>query len=640
MRGERLAGWSAVLLVVAMARPAIASGDPNPVRERYTKVETTIAMRDGVRLFTVIYEPNDAGPDRRYPVLMTRTPYSCGPYGADRYAERLGPNPDFVDDGYIFVCQDVRGRFMSEGQFVNMRPHRSGLEGVSVDESTDTWDTVDWLVRNLPHCNGRVGLWGNSYPGFYTSAGIIDSHPALAAAMPSAPIADWFWDDMHHHGAFSLVLSFNFFSSFGVARSGPTTEWPERFDHGTPDGYRFFLDVGPLATINEEIFDGEIAFWNEITAHPNYDEFWQRRAILHHLDGIACPVLVVGGLFDAEDLYGPLHTYAAIERMNPEIDNALVMGPWRHGGWLHQDGRTLGGADFGMASGEWFRENIMRPFFTAHLKGEGRVDHAEATVFETGANRWRRFDEWPPTDRDSMSLYLAADERVAFEAPVSEPGVGAAEFVSDPEHPVPYTPTITARWHAEYMVEDQRFAASRPDVLTFRSEPLASDLTVAGPIEVHLHVSTTAQDADWVVKLIDEFPGRLPGFEPPRSWRETGEADLGGTMRMVRSETFRGRFRNSYEHPEPFISGEITEVAFPLQDVLHTFKKGHRITIQVQSSLFPFIDRNPQAWVDNIFEAEASDFVKATHRVHQVEGHRSRLVVGILPQPLAEDGGR
>jgi putative CocE/NonD family hydrolase len=629
-----------VIVIVLSAGPGFAGDQNHPVREQYTKVETTIAMRDGVRLFTVVYTPNDAGPDRRYPILMIRTPYSCGPYGADRYAEQLGPHPSFVDDGYIFVCQDVRGRFMSEGEFVNMRPHRSQVEGVEVDESTDTWDSIDWLISSLPHTNGRVGLWGNSYPGFYTSTGIIDSHPALAAAMPSAPIADWFWDDMHHHGAFSLILSFNFFSSFGVARPEPTTEWPERFDHGTPDGYRFFLELGPLATINDEILNREIDFWNDIVAHPNYDAFWQSRNILPHLAGITCPVLVVGGLFDAEDLYGPFETYAAIENLNPEADNALVMGPWRHGGWLRQDGRTLGDADFGMATGEWFRQSIMLPFFRAHLKGEGAVDHAEATVFETGANRWRRFDQWPPADLESRALYLTADERAVFDPPKGESATGAAEFVSDPEHPVPYTQTITARWHAEYMVEDQRFAAARPDVLTFRSEPLAEDLTVAGPIEVHLHVSTTAQDADWVVKLIDEFPGRLPGYEPPKSWRDTGEPDFGGTMRMVRSEVFRGRFRNSYEHPEPFVPDAVTRVSFPLQDVLHTFKKGHRITIQVQSSLFPFIDRNPQGWVDNIFEATASDFAKATHRVHQTDGHRSRLVLGILAQPLTEDGGR
>jgi hypothetical protein len=519
---------------------------------------------------------------------------------------------------------------MSEGDFVNMRPHIARKSSVDdVDESSDTYDTIEWLLEHAPNNNGRVGLWGNSYPGFYSSAGMIDSHPALAAVSPNAPIADWFWDDMHHHGALILPLTFNFFSVFGVARPEPTDEWPERFDHGTPDGYRFFLDIGPLENVNERYFNGDIAFWNAITEHPNYDEFWQARNILPHLKGIGSAVMTVGGLFDAEDLYGPLKTYRAVEKNNPGIFNVLVMGPWRHGGWLRTGGDTLGGADFGFKTSEIFREKALLPFFDHFLKGGPAPDLPEAWVFETGANRWRAFDVWPPPNIRRDSLYLHDGGELGFEPPQTE-GEAFDEFVSDPAKPVPYTTQITTAWWAEYMTEDQRFAARRPDVLVYRSQALEEDLTVAGPMMARLWVSTTGADADWVVKVIDEFPARLPGFEPDLDKPETDEPDLGHTQRLVRGEVFRGRFRSSYSKPEPFVPGEVTEVAFELQDVLHTFKRGHRIMIQIQSTWFPLVDRNPQSWVPNIFEAEEDDFIKATHRVHRSSAHPTALEVGVL----------
>lgn len=593
------------------------------IRSNYTKFEHRIPMRDGVKLFTAVYLPNDT--DEASPILMTRTPYSVGPYGADRYKTTLGPTVEFERDRYIFVFQDVRGRFMSEGEFVNMRPHDPDKRGPEdIDESTDTYDTIEWLVSNIPNNNGRVGLWGVSYPGFYTSAGMIDSHPALKAASPQAPIADWYFDDMHHHGAFVLSLSFGFFSSFGQARDGLVTESPERFDYGTPDGYRFFLDLGPLKNANERYFHNEIAFWDEIIAHPNYDEFWQSRNILPHLDGITCAVMTVGGWFDAEDLYGPLHTYQAVEKANPNITNTLVMGPWRHGGWVWTEGDKLAIADFGFKTSKTYQERALLPFFRHHLKGEGVADLPEAWVFETGANRWREFPTWPPENRETRRLYVSEGGSLSFDPPTGD-AEAFDEYVSDPANPVPYTQEISTGWHSEYMAEDQRFAGRRPDVLEYRSEPLEEDLTIAGPLAAELWVSTTGRDADWVVKLIDEYPGRLPGHD-----KDSEEPDLGGTQQMVRSETLRGRYRNSLSKPEPFQPGDITPVTVELQDVLHTFKRGHRITVQIQSSLFPLQDRNPQSWVVNIFTADEDDFVKATHRVYRSADHPSAIVVGVL----------
>lgn len=597
------------------------------IRLHYTKFEYRIPMRDGIKLFTAVYTPNNTS--EKYPMLMVRTPYSVRPYGMDQYRKTLGPSPDFAYEGYIFVFQDVRGKFMSEGDFENMRPHQPAEpRPKNTNESTDTYDTIDWLLKNLSNHNGKVGQWGISYPGFYAVAGMIDSHPALKAVSPQAPIADWFWDDMHHHGAFVLPVAFNFFASFGVPRPGPVKSSAPRFQHGTPDGYQFFLDLGPLANVNRDYFHQKIPFWNHLVAHPNYDEFWQSRNILPHLKNIKAAVLVVGGLFDTEDLYGPLHIYQNTERNNPATFNALVMGPWPHGGWARGDGDQLGDAHFGFATSKDYQKRIILPFFNHHLKGEPAPNLAEATIFETGANRWRTFDSWPPKGLRQTRFYLREDQLLSRKMPIPTKSEQAQDsFVSDPNKPVPYTTQILSGWASKYMVEDQRTSGRRPDVLVYQTQVLEQDLTLAGPMLAELWVSTSSTAADWVVKVIDVLPPDTPHLE-----MDGRRVVLGGAQRLVRWEVIRGRFRESYTHPKPFKPGKITKVTLPLQDILHTFKTGHRMMIHIQSSFFPFIDRNPQTYVANIFAAEEKDFVKATHTIIRSKTHPTAIKVGILSQ--------
>ncbi|MEE2936103.1 MAG: CocE/NonD family hydrolase [Planctomycetota bacterium] len=618
------------------------------IRSGFAKFETMIPMRDGTRLFTVTYVPYDASATNRYPILMVRTPYGSGPYGADQYRTRLGPSTEFEKEGFIFVFQDVRGRNLSEGKFVNMRPHREQKSGTDFDESTDTYDTIQWLLDNVAHNNGRVGLWGISYPGFYSSAGCIDSHPALKAVSPQAPIADWFFDDFHRNGAFVLPMGFNFFSRFGVPRPEPTAVGPKRFDHHTRDGYQFFLGLGPLSNVNQRYFKGKIPFWNEMTKHPNYDEFWQSRNILPHLQNVSASVLVVGGWFDTEDLYGPLKTYESIEQKNPSIQNTLVMGPWHHGGWNSGTGRSLGDADFGFDTANLFREKIQFPFFRDTLKGDGPPDLPEAFVFETGANRWRSYNQWPPLSAKESSLHLASEGRLlnqpgasndATALPLSKPirqlnvpgatlpqtlaaTADQTPWVSDPAKPVPYTQELTTGWARNYMAEDQRFAARRPDVVVLRTETLKQDLTIAGPLLAEMFVSTTGEAADIIVKLIDEFPGEpvYRGLESP-----IPDDFQSGRQQLVRAGVIRGRFRDDVETPKKFVPGQVTRVDVPLRDIHHTFKKGHRVMLQIQSTWFPFIDRNPQTWVDNIFEAEENDFQPQVHRIHHSQQAPSRI---------------
>ena len=594
--------------------------DEGWVRAHYDKREVSIPMRDGVKLFTAIYVPKEGG---RHPIMMKRTPYSVGPYGATEFPSSLGPSEEMMRDGYIFIYQDVRGRFMSEGEFVNMTPHRPQKTGPKdIDESTDTYDTVSWLLEEIEGHNGRVGQWGISYPGFYAAAGMIDAHPALKAVSPQAPIADWFFDDFHHHGAFFLPHLFNFIASFGRPREGLTTKWPERFAHGTPDGYQFFLEMGPLHNANDRYFHHEIPFWDAVTTHPNYDSFWQARNILPHLKNVAPAVMTVGGWFDAEDLYGPLQIYRAIEKNDPDAFNILVMGPWAHGGWSRTDGDLLGDIAFGEKHSLFYREEIERRFFAHFLKDEGEMSLPEAYVFETGANRWRSFEQWPPQTR-SETLYFGEGGRLHTKAPTGAGGFDA--FISDPQHPVPFSSDIDKGMTKAYMTDDQRFAARRPDVLVYQSEVLEEAVTLAGPLVADLWVSTDRADADWVVKLIDVFPGGAKDHDALSDGMH-----MGGYQMMVRSEVLRGRFRDSYEVPKPFQSGKVTEVQVPLQDVLHTFQKGHRIMVQVQSTWFPIVDRNPQSWVENIFEAKADDFVKAEHRVYHDAQHASSLSIGRL----------
>ena len=613
-------------IFVAFCPSAFAQEVANPgkyIRENFTRQDYEIPMRDGVRLYTIVYSPKDDS--EKYPLLMMRTPYGIGPYEEGKYRGNLGPNKHFLSEGYIFVYQDVRGRYMSEGEFENMRPHSPRHSAkTDIDESTDTYDTIDWLLRKIPNHNGKVGQWGISYPGFYSLAGMIDAHPALKAVSPQAPIADWFFEDFHHHGALFLPHAFNFFSGFGVPRPAPTTKGGTRdFSYGTPDGYKFFLELGPLRNVNPRYFKNRIAFWNRLAEHPNYDSFWQARNLLPHLKKVAPAVMTVGGWFDAENLYGPLKAYRRIEKNNPGIFNVLVMGPWAHGAWSRTDASKLGNIHFGSNSAAFFQKELELPFFNHFLKGDCEHNLPEATMFETGVNKWRRFDVWPPANLQRGKLFARAGGKLSFAPPDEE--CAFDEFISDPNRPVPYTEDITIGMSQAYMTDDQRHASRRPDVAVYQSPVLKKNITLAGPMKAELFVSTSGTDSDWIVKVIDVFPDDAPdpaGLRPGLK--------MAGYQMLVRSEVFRGRFRNSYSKPEPFTPNQLTKISFELLDVLHTFTKGHRIMIQVSSSWFPLADRNPQKYVPNIFQAEVGDFIKTTQRVYRDSRYPTSIQVGIL----------
>jgi putative CocE/NonD family hydrolase len=530
-----------------------------------------------------------------------------------------------AQEGYIFVYQDVRGRWMSEGEFIDARPYNPNKKGSEIDESSDTYDTIEWLLKNVSNHNGRVGQWGISYPGFYTSMGIIDAHPALKAASPQAPVGDWFiGDDWHHHGAFFLIDAFNFYSVIGQPRPKPTSVAPPPFDHGTPDGYRFFLEMGPLANANRKYFKNEIAFWNDLMKHGTYDDFWKARRVMPHLKKIKPAVMVVAGWFDAEDLYGTLNTYQAIEKQNPGLFNILVMGPWCHGCWARPDFSSLGNIQFGSNTSGYYQEKIEKVFFDYYLKDKGPVHLPEASTFLTGANVWKSYGQWPPKGIEQKALYFQDNGALSFDQPKST-GEAFDEYISDPNKPVPYIPFISnGRGQVTYMVEDQRFAATRPDVLTYETEALTEDVTIAGPITAELYISTTGTDADFVVKLIDVLPNNAPNPEPnPRN------VQMGGYQMLVRGDVMRAKFRDSYEKPSALVPNRPTKVSFVLQDIHHTFLKRHKIMVQVQSSWFPLVDRNPQKFVD-IYQATEADFQKATHRVYRSGSLASHLKVGVM----------
>jgi hypothetical protein len=617
------------------------------IRLHYTKSEHMVPMRDGVKLLTSVFVPRDS--TRTYPFLMKRTPYNVAPYGEDKYPARLGPSELFVKAGYIFVNQDVRGRFASEGEFEQVTPHKPVKAATDVDESTDAYDTIDWLLKNIPHHNGRVGMYGISYPGFYAAAGMIDAHPALKAVSPQAPVADWYFDDFLHHGSFFLAHAFRWLSNNATERPKPTTEANKPYVYPTPDGYKMFLEAGSVENIDKLYLKGAIPFWKEMMEHPNRDEFWQKRSLIPHLKNVAPAVMTVTGWYDAEDLYGSFKTYQSIEKQNPNVTSVLVVGPWHHGGWASVDGDKLGRVPFGSKTSEFYRAEIELPFFEKYLKDKDVPAPAEAIVFETGSNAWRTFDHWPPSKAESKKLYLQGDGKLTWTAPSptnqggtnpskTNPAAGRAaagasvataaggngreafdEFVSDPNKPVPYCEIITPKMTIEYMVDDQRFASRRPDVLTYQTEPFEEDLVIAGPLEADLWVSTTGTDADWVVKLIDVRP------DAPES------TPLAGYQMLVRSEVIRGRFRNDYAKPEPFKPGEPTRVRFELLDVLHRFQKGHRLMVQIQSTWFPLVDRNPQTFVPNIYFAKPEDFQRATHQVFRSPEHPTSLTLGVLP---------
>lgn len=613
-----------LILVLNFLTSEVIAQDADFIRNNYDKYEYQIAMRDGIKLFTSVYVPKDKS--KTYPILLKRTPYSIRPYGEDQYI-RFPDNVRklYFKDGYIMVYQDVRGRYMSEGSFVNVRPYiKNKKSNKDIDETTDTYDTVDWLVKNIPNNNGRVGVSGISYPGFYSSMAAIDAHPAIKAVSPQAPVSKWMaGDDFFHNGAFLISHAFNFYSAFGQPRPQPKKEPDIRFKHGTKDGYKFFLELGALPNAETKYMKGKVAFWQQIMKHGQWDDFWAERNILQHLRDIKPAMLVVGGWYDTENLFGALHTYAAIENNNPNTDNRLVMGPWFHGQWAGNDGQSLGAVNFGSKTSEYYIDQIEVPFFSYHLKGQGKLDIAEATMFETGRNRWHSLDSWPPKTGEQKKLFLQSGGGLSFDSQ-DKTTSEYDEYISDPNNPVPYTAKVSNWYDRSFMVEDQRFADRRPDVLVYQTEILTEDITIAGKITNALYVSTSGTDSDWIVKLIDVFPDTM------RNWKYNRNlVQLGGYEMLVRGDVLRGKFRNSLAKPEPFTPNKTTKIQFNLEDVFHTFKKGHRIMVQIQSSWFPFIDRNPQKFV-NIYEAKEGDFQKATQRVYRSPEYASHLLVTVL----------
>jgi uncharacterized protein len=608
---------SALLVALPRAQRGAAEFD---AKGHYQKHELFIPMRDGVKLFTIVYTPRDTS--HQYPLLMTRTAYGIAPYGADAYRAVLGPNNDFAKEGYIFVYQDARGKFKSEGEFVHHVPYVKG--STTPNESTDTYDTIDWLVKNIPNNNGRVGQWGISWNGWEVSMGMIDAHPALKASSPQAPPQDQFFgDDYHSGGAYQLMYGFNWMSTNARARTAPSERPVERFDYGTPDGYQFFLDLGAAANARKYFAD-EVPTWNDHMAHASYDEYWQARNVPKDLNGIAHPVLIVAAWFDAQDFWGPFRMYRALKDKNPANKTTLVVGPWLHGGWAAGTGRTLGNIDFASNTAEKYRADVELPFFNFYLKDKGRPTLGDTIAFETGANRWHTLDGWPPKSARSRNIYLQSAGRLSFTPPV-EPGETAFDgYVSDPRKPVPYSATITPIEGHLFMVEDQRFAATRPDVLVYQTDPLVEDLTIAGPIEVTLNVSTSGTDGDWVVKLIDVYPGDAPDPQP-----NPANVRMGGFQMLLTSDILRAKFRNSMSAPEPMVPNQPTTLKFTLGDRYHTFLKRHRLMVQVQSSWFPMFDRNPQTFVD-IYHANDSDYRAAEHKVFRSAQRPSFLALPVL----------
>jgi len=591
------------------------------IREHYTKLEKQIPMRDGVHLYTVIYVPKDT--KKKYPIMYDRTPYSAGPYGEENYKPSLGPSMLFAREGYIFAYQDVRGRYLSEGEFVATRPYIPNKKSKKeVDESSDSYDSIDWMVKNIPNNNGKVGTWGISAPGFYTTMTAIDAHPALKAASPQAPVTDWFMgDDRHHNGAFFLMGTFSFLSYYGTPRPAPTAEHAASFGaYGTPDAYEFYKNLGPVKNVNEKYFKGENKIWNEMVDNENYSQFWASRTPVPHLKAIKPAVMTVGGWFDQEDLYGPLKTFAGIEDKKPQSPNHLVMGPWTHGSWTRGNNDALGNVRFHSETGPYYRQNIELAFFNHYLKGTANPELPKATIFETGSNQWKKYSAWPPAEAKEKNLYFHANGLLSFDAPA---GDGYDEFISDPENPVPYTKEIRIDRGSDFMYEDQRFAATRPDVLVYQTTVLENDVVISGKLLADLFVSTTGTDADFVVKLIDVYPGDAENDSPIPGTK------MGGFQQLVRGEVMRAKFRKSFAQPEAMVPGELTEVKFDMQDAAHCFKKGHKIMVQVQSSWFPLVDRNPQTFV-NIYKATAGDFKKATHRVYFNSKKPSHVKVSVI----------
>jgi putative CocE/NonD family hydrolase len=636
----RLGLVAACLLLIAgravQAQTPTANPEEEFIKTHYAKYEYRIPMRDGVKLFVSVYTPDpgafkDQGP---YPFLMTRTPYSCGPYGEDQMPKRLGVSQELLESGYIFVCGDARGRYESEGVFQEMNPHIDDKKSnKDVDESTDMYDTVEFLLKHVDNNNGKVGIAGISYPGFYTSASIIDSHPAIKAASPQAPMTNLFFnDDAYHGGAFMLSANYGFYVNFKPLKN-PTLPAKNRspFDFGSPDSYKFYLQAGPTENL-DKAFNGSNFLFHDQLVHNTYDEYWKKRDLSLHMKNVHAAVMTVGGWFDAEDLSGPFKTFHAIDQFNPGAVNTLVVGPWTHGGWSIWDGDRLGDVNFGSKTGVFFRSQIQFPFFEYYLKGRNGGPLPKAYVFETGSNVWKKYDAWPPKSAATKTLYFHEGGKLSFDAPSSKTGVD--EYVSDPAHPVPFVNYTTDTVPQRYMDDDQRFASQRPDVLTYETDPLTEDITIAGPVRPKLKIASTGADADFVVKLIDVYPNDYP--DPPSDAvgkRILGAVPIlmGGYEQLVRGEPMRAKFRDSWEKPTPLTPGKMVEVNAEMPDINHTFRTGHRIMVQVQSSWFPLVDMNPQTFVDIPF-AKPEQFVKATESIYRNAGAASGVEVLVLPQ--------
>ncbi|GAA0872325.1 CocE/NonD family hydrolase [Gangjinia marincola] len=603
-----------VLAITYSITLAAQQADYN-VQDHYNKQETYIKMRDGIRLYTTIYSPKDTS--KEYPILLQRTPYSLRPYGEDKFRSKIGPNEFMMKEGNIIVYQDVRGRWMSEGVYDNMRAYIPNKKRKQTDEASDTYDTIDWLVKNVKNNNGNVGTWGISYPGFYATYSLLDSHPALKAVSPQACIGDFYFDDFHHNGAY-LLSYWRATAVFGYEKNTPSdTSWYKFPELNTKDQYQFFKNAGPLSNL-DQYYKEDNVFWQQLKDHPNYDEFWRSRGIIQHLKDIKPAVMVVGGLFDAEDLYGPFETYKAIEQ-NSDTYNTLVFGPWSHGDWARtKERQAIGNVYFGDHLSRDFQRDIETRFFNKFLKG-GEANLSEATMYDTGTMEWKRYAEWPPKNTKKMSYYLGDDEELQN----SQEDNAVETFVSDPNKPVPYTEDIKMVFTPrKYMTDDQRFAARRPDVLVYETDVLRDDITMAGDILAQLNVATTGTAADWIVKVIDVYPPDAEDFEETQDYLKMSNYHM-----MVRSEVLRGRFRNGFDDtPDPFVPNEKTDVDITLQDIHHTFKKGHKIQVQVQSTWFPLIDLNPQTYVPNIFKAKAEDFKAQTHSVF----HDSSITFDVL----------
>lgn len=607
-------------MVFKRTQPEIPESSGIKIKEKYEKEEVYIEMRDGVKLFTSIYSPKNATTDS--PMILIRSPYNSEPGGESEFNMFVTVYYRLIQNGYILVFQDVRGRYQSYGQFVNVRPYNPGKKGKEIDEASDTYDTAEWLVRNVKNNNGRIGVVGISYPGFYATMAVLADHPAIKAVSPQAPVTNWFiGDDWHHNGAFMMLDGFSFYTQFGDPMALPTRQNNAGFRFPVPDSYEFFMRLGSVKE-TRKFFPDSVKYWQELLSHPDYDAWWKATDPRPYLKKVQPAVMTVGGWFDAEDLWGALHTYQAIENQNSQkVKNTLVVGPWSHSQWAFGDAENLGNIYWGLKTNEHFHK-LEVEFFNYYLKDQGSPELPEAVIFVTGANEWRNFSTWPPKNTEEKSLWFQADGKLDF----SKPSVADnfVEYVSDPMKPVPYREDVGAQRNADYMTDDQRFAARRPDVIVYQTELLKEDMTFTGPLTADLFVTTTGTDADWVVKLIDVFPDRVP--EPADA---EIDVPLGGYQMLVRGEVMRGRYRNSYEKPEAFVPGEITRVRFELPDVAHKFKKGHRIMVQVQNTWFPLVDRNPQQFID-IYNCDPSDFKKATMRIYHDTNNASSLKVNVL----------